>query len=134
MSGGGNLFAGYRFSVQDRGELHKGLFDVLAGNEQHDADDHQVGKEVSILFRNGPAHHIRKDGQGGNCEAEQREADQKGQHLQTALAGLGLVEGLAQNLEVVPEGKGDVCEIRRQKDQHGPADIDKVLQHDIFLL
>jgi hypothetical protein len=34
-----------------------------------------------------------------------------------------------QNLDVVPERKGDIREVRGEEDKHGPADVDKVLQY-----
>jgi hypothetical protein len=34
-----------------------------------------------------------------------------------------------QNLDIVPERKGDVRKVRSEEDKHGPADVDKVLQY-----
>ena len=72
---------------------------------------------------------ICEQGQSRDCRTEQRQADHEGQNLKAARNELVLVKGLMQNLDVVPERKGDIREVRGEEDKHGPADVDKVLQY-----
>lgn len=59
--------------------------------------------------------------QSRDCRAKQRQPDHEGQNLEAARNELVLIKGLMQNLDVVPERKGDIREVRGEEDKHGPA-------------
>ena len=55
----------------------------------------------------------------------------EGGNLQPGIDHFLSVEGLKQNLDVVVKGKSNIGQVRTQEDQHGPPNIDQVVQNSV---
>ena len=63
--------------------------------------------------------------------ATQGQAHNEGGNLQPGIDHFLSVEWLKQNLDVVVKGKSDIGQVRTQEDQHGPPNIDQIVQNSV---
>ena len=61
-----------------------GFLDVLAGNQQHSTDDHNVSEDFRVFLRDCPPNLTGKQGKGGNAHTKQGQPHNNGTNLQGA--------------------------------------------------
>ena len=88
----------------------------------------KIGENVRVFVRNSPADFVCKNRKCSNSRTQKRQANDENKDFQAACDQLFAVEVFLPDFDVVPQGKGDVCQVCTQEDQHSPADICQVFK------